>query len=142
MVAILTLGLQELPVQRKMSYPARPDPPLSVLAVQDRLIWEEEVEVAERLVGTVGGVASTVTVVVAVVVPLLLTAVKVYRVVVDRAGVVVLLPVTVPIVGLTDREVAPEVVQLKAEMPFKATTVGEAEKEEMVGGALSFNFNI
>ena len=51
----------------------------------------------------------------------------------DRAGVVVLLPVTVPIAGLMDREVALATVQLSVEVPFKATTVGEAVKEEMVG---------
>ena len=53
---------------------------------------------------------------------------------VDRAGVVVLLPVTVPIVGLMDREVALATVQLKVEVPLRATMVGEAVNEEMVGG--------
>ena len=51
----------------------------------------------------------------------------------DRAGVVVLEPVTVPMVGLMDREVALLVTQLSVEVPFRATTEGEAEKEEMVG---------
>ena len=55
--------------------------------------------------------------------------------VVDRAGVVVELPVTVPIAGLMDREVALATVQLRVEVPFKATTEGEAEKEEMVGAS-------
>ena len=51
----------------------------------------------------------------------------------DRAGVVVLLPVTVPIAGLMDREVALATVQLKVEVPLRATRLGEAVKEEMVG---------
>ena len=51
----------------------------------------------------------------------------------DRAGVVVLLPVTVPIAGLMDSEVALATVQLKVEVPFRATRLGEAAKEEMVG---------
>jgi hypothetical protein len=54
-------------------------------------------------------------------------------VVVDRAGVVVLVPVTVPILGLMDREVALATVQLSVDVPFKATTVGEAVNKEMVG---------
>jgi hypothetical protein len=36
-------------------------------------------------------------------------------------------------VGLMDREVALLVTQLSVEVPFRATTEGEAEKEEMVG---------
>jgi hypothetical protein len=52
---------------------------------------------------------------------------------VDRAGVVVLEPVTVPMVGLMDREVALATVQDRVEVPFKATTEGEAVKEEMTG---------
>ena len=100
---------------------------------QERLIWEVEVEVAARPVGTLGGVLSTVTVVVAVVVPVLLTAVKVNNVVVDRAGVVVDVPVTVPMVGLIDKLVAPEAVQDRVDVLFKATTLGEARKEEMEG---------
>ena len=51
----------------------------------------------------------------------------------DRAGVVVLLPVTVPIAGLMDKDVALATVQLKVEVPLRATMLGEAEKEEMVG---------
>jgi hypothetical protein len=54
-------------------------------------------------------------------------------VVVDRAGVEVELPVTVPIVGLMERDVALVTLQLRVEVPFNATTPGEAEKEEMVG---------
>jgi hypothetical protein len=80
---------------------------------------------------------STVTVVVAVVVPLPLTAVRVYRVVVERAGVVVLVPVTVPIPGLMEVELALETLKLRVEVPFRATTLGEAEKEEMAGGLLA-----
>jgi hypothetical protein len=34
-------------------------PTLSVLAVHERLIWEEEIADAERFVGIEGGVAST-----------------------------------------------------------------------------------
>src|ERR1035437_925570 len=68
-------------------------------ADQDREVVEAVVPVMLSDPGVVGAVA-TETVMVAVVVPLPFTAVKVYRVVVERAGVVVLLPVTVPILGL------------------------------------------
>jgi uncharacterized protein (UPF0212 family) len=40
----------------------------------------------------------------------------------------------VPIVGLMERDVALVTLQLRVEVPFNATTPGEAEKEEMVGG--------
>ena len=43
------------------------------------------------------------------------------------------MPVTVPIVGLIESEVAPVALQLRVEVPAEATTVGEALKEEMVG---------
>src|ERR1035441_344402 len=101
-------------------------------ADQDREVVEAVVPVMLSDPGVVGAVA-TETVMVAVVVPLPFTAVKVYRVVVERAGVVVLLPVTVPILGLMDREVALATVQLSVEVPFRATTAGEAVNEEMVG---------
>src|ERR1035441_6515052 len=101
-------------------------------ADQDREGVEAVVPVMLSDPGVVGAVA-TETVMVAVVVPLPFTAVKVYRVVVERAGVVVLLPVTVPILGLMDREVALATVQLSVEVPFRATTAGEAVNEEMVG---------
>ena len=52
---------------------------------------------------------------------------------VASAGVVVLVPVTVPIVGLMESEVAPETVQLKVEVPFTATTFGDALKAVMEG---------
>lgn len=55
----------------------------------------------------------------------------------DRAGVVVELPVTVPMPWLMDKVVAPETVQDNVEVPFKATTAGEAVKEEMLGGLLA-----
>ena len=103
-----------------------------VEADQDRDVVEAVVPVTLNEPGAVGAVA-TFTVVVAVEVPLLFTAVRVYTVVVDRVGVVVLLPVTVPIVGLMDREVALATVQVKVEVPFRATMPGEAVKEEMVG---------
>jgi hypothetical protein len=49
------------------------------------------------------------------------------------AGVVVLVPVTVPIVGLMEVVLAFVTLQLRVEVPFVATVVGEAAKEEMVG---------
>jgi hypothetical protein len=79
---------------------------------------------------------ATDTDVVAVVVPFAFVAVRVKIVVVARAGVVVLVPVTVPIVGLMEREVALDTVQLREEVPFNATSVGDAEKEEMEGRLL------
>jgi hypothetical protein len=75
-VAILVLGVQE-PVQRKILYPARPDPPLSVEAVQERLICDAEVEVALSPVGVVGAVLSTTIDVVNVDVPYAFVAVRV-----------------------------------------------------------------
>src|ERR1039457_1038033 len=107
-------------------------PLFGVEVAQDREALEAVVPVTLNEPGAVGAVA-TETVVVAVEVPLLLTAVRAERVVVDRAGVAVLLPVTVPIAGLMDREVALATVQLKVEVPFRATRVGDAVKEEMVG---------
>jgi hypothetical protein len=50
----------------------------------------------------------------------------------------VLVPVTVPIVGLIESEVAPETLQLKVEVPFRATEAGEAEKERIERGFCTF----
>ena len=44
-----------------------------------------------------------------------------------------LVPVTVSMVGLIESDVAPETVQLKVEVPFRATGFGEAEKAVMEG---------
>ena len=85
-----------------------------------------------KLPGAAGAVATAIEVV-AVLVPFAFVAVRVKRVVVESAGVVVLVPVTVPIVGLMESEVAFAVVQLRVEVPFAATVEGEAEKDEMVG---------
>jgi hypothetical protein len=52
---------------------------------------------------------------------------------VESAGVPVLVPVTVSMVGLIESDVAPETVQLKVEVPFRATGFGEAEKAVMEG---------
>ena len=82
--------------------------------------------------GAVGAVA-TVTEVVAVDVPFVFVAVRVKMVEVASAGVPVLVPVTVPITGLIESEVAPETVQLKVEVPFGATTFGDALKAVMEG---------
>jgi hypothetical protein len=51
----------------------------------------------------------------------------------DNAGVVVLVPVTALMPWSIESNVAPETVQLKVEVPFKATTVGDAEKAVMEG---------
>ena len=97
----------------------------------------ERVEVVglptEKAPGAVGAVA-TITLVVAVLVPFAFVAVRVKTVEVESAGVPVLVPMTVPIAGLIDSEVAPVSVQLKVEVPFGATVCGEAEKEAIVGG--------
>ena len=53
--------------------------------------------------------------------------------VVERAGVVVLVPPTAPITGLMESDVAPLVLQDKVEVPFTAMTPGEAVKEVMEG---------
>ena len=65
--------------------------------------------------------------------PFAFVAVRVKTVVVASAGVPVLVPVTAPIAGLIESEVAPETVQFKVEVPFKATNVGEALKAVMEG---------
>ena len=52
-------------MHRSIRYPASPDPPVSVDAVQVRFIWDVATANAARLVGLVGGVVSgmlTVTV--------------------------------------------------------------------------------
>jgi hypothetical protein len=66
-----------VPVHRKILYPASPDPPLSVEEVQESAAVEAVVELTVRPCGTVGAVASTVTVAVDVVDPLALVAVRV-----------------------------------------------------------------
>ena len=43
-------------------------------------------------------------------------------------------PVTAPITGLIESDVAPETVQLNVEVPFGAMGFGEAEKAVMEGG--------
>src|ERR1035438_6768958 len=95
---------------------------------------EEGVAVNELTVGrAVVDVEFTVTVTLAVLVPFAFVAVRVKRVEVARAPVTVLVPDTVPIVGLIESDVAPETVQPRVEVPFKATTVGAAVNREMVG---------
>jgi hypothetical protein len=82
--------------------------------------------------GAVGAVA-TWTEVVAVLVPFAFVAVRVKTVEVERGPVTVLVPETVPIMGLIESDVAPETVQLKVEVPFRATGFGEALKAMMEG---------
>jgi hypothetical protein len=60
-----------------MLYPARPDAPLSVEDDQEREIVEGIVVETARFWGTVGITESTVTVVVAVLVPFVLVAMRV-----------------------------------------------------------------
>jgi hypothetical protein len=48
-------------VDLSITYPVIGEPPLSVGAVQERLIWEDEARVAVRPVGLVGGPAELVT---------------------------------------------------------------------------------
>ena len=73
------------------------------------------------------------TVVVATAVPKIFVAVSVYVVEVERAPVAVDVPITAPSVGLIESEVALAAFQLSTTAPFNATTVGDAEKEEMEG---------
>ena len=75
----------------------------------------------------------TETVAWAVEVPFAFVAVRVKTVVVASAGVVVLVPVTVPIPWSMESEVAFDTVQLSVDVPFRATTPGEAVKEAMEG---------
>ena len=82
--------------------------------------------------GAVGAVA-TLTVVVAVLVPFAFVAVRVKTVVAPSAGVVVLVPVTAPTPWSMESEVALLTVQLRVEVPFRATVAGNTEKEEMEG---------
>ena len=82
--------------------------------------------------GAVGAVA-TLTEVVAVLVPFAFVAVRVKTVVAPSAGVVVLVPVTVPTPWSMESEVALLTVQLKVEVPFRATVAGEALKAVMEG---------
>jgi hypothetical protein len=76
-VPTCTVGVHEDPKHRKILYPANPEPPLSVEAVQERDALDVLVDVTARLCGIVGAVASTVTVTVAVVEPFELVAVSV-----------------------------------------------------------------
>jgi hypothetical protein len=58
-------------------YPANPEPPLSVEAVQDRVAVDVVVDVMVRLCGIVGAAASTVTVTLAVTGPFAFVAASV-----------------------------------------------------------------
>ena len=71
------LGVHDEPVQRKILYPASPDPPLSVEDAHESAMVDVPVPIATTLVGVVGGEVSTVTVVVAVDVPFTFVAVSV-----------------------------------------------------------------
>lgn len=52
---------------------------------------------------------------------------------VESAPVVVDVPVTVPIEGLIESEVALAVFQFNTDVPFNAMVAGDAENEEIVG---------
>jgi hypothetical protein len=119
-----------------MSYPATPRPLLSVDAAQVREIVEFPVADAVRLAGTVGGVVSTKTLVVAVLVPPEFVAERVYTVVdvglifVEPAGVVV---ENDPGVMVIDDALA----TFHERVVEEPTTIceGEALNEEIVGRA-------
>jgi hypothetical protein len=72
------------------------------------------------------GAVTIWTLVVAVTEPFAFVAVRVKTVEVARAGVVVLVPVTVPITGLIESAVAPVSVQLKVVVPFGTMGFGDA----------------
>jgi hypothetical protein len=57
-------------------------------------------------------------------------------VVVESAGVETDVPVTVPMMGLIESDVAFVTFHERVLVPAEATMVGDAEKEEMVGGML------
>jgi hypothetical protein len=75
-VPTCVVGVQ-VPTHLNTLYPAKPDPPLSVAALQESAAVEAVVEVTARLCGIVGAVASTVTVVVDVLDPFAFVAVRV-----------------------------------------------------------------
>jgi len=79
------------------------------------------------------GTVAIATEVVAVEVPFAFVAVRVYIVEVESVGVVVEVPVTVPIVGLIESDVAPLTLQESVEVPFKTTAGGDALNEEIEG---------
>jgi hypothetical protein len=66
-----------VPKQRKILYPDNPEPPLSVEAPHVKFAVEAVVEAIASDCGIVGGVPSTVTVVVAVLDPLEFVTVRV-----------------------------------------------------------------
>lgn len=117
-----------------MSYPARPEPPESVEDAQERSISLAEAAVAATLVGTEGGIVSTMTVVVAVDVPLFDDAVSVYAVVdVKFTSVEPMSVVVEKLPGMMATEEAFTTCQLRVELPVVAKIEGDAEKERTVG---------
>jgi hypothetical protein len=63
-------------------------------------------------------------------------------VVVEVAGVVVLVPETAPITGLIESEVAPVAVQLRVVVPFGAMGFGDALKAVTEGGDPLFTVTV
>src|SRR4051794_24512748 len=118
-----------------MRYPVTPT--LSVEAVQETLICEDDRAVAVRPAGTDGAMVSvvTVTVTVAVTVPELLLAVSVYVVVATGVTGLEDRPVTLP-TPLMDRSGLgdPVTVQDKVEDCPGETDGGDAVKDEITGG--------
>jgi len=134
-VATKMFGVQEVPAHWKIVYPATPDPPLSVEAVHERLIWEAEIGAAVRFVGEVGVEASTATVTIdGVLVPVPFTAVKIY--VVAEVGFTIMEPTRVlveKLPGVIATDEALFTLQKMVLVPATATIVGDAEKEETIG---------
>jgi hypothetical protein len=107
---------------------------LGTLLVQLNERVEVVAEPTERLPGAVGAVG-TFTVVVAVLVPLLFVAIRVYTVV--EVGCTAVDPEEVDVLklpGVIDIWViVPVALQLNVDVAPEATIVGEAVKEEIVG---------
>jgi hypothetical protein len=134
-VARSTDGVQ-LPAHRKMLYPARPGPEASVDDAHASEMVEVPVAVAASEAGVVGGVASTVTVVVAVEVPFAFVAVRVY-VVVD-VGWTMKDPVSVEVEnapGVIATELAFVTLKASVEVPAASTREEDAVKEAIEGVA-------
>jgi hypothetical protein len=133
-VAISANGVQLDPAQRKISYPPRPGPPLSVAADQVREIAEPPIPVAAKPEGIEGGALSILTVVVAVEVPFAFVAVRVYVVV--EVGLTVVDPVRVEVEkapGVIATELAFEMFQERIEEEPESISTGDAVNEDTIG---------
>ena len=130
------VGVQ-VPVQRKILYPPRPGPPLSVEDAHARDMVEVPVGVATSEEGVVGPEESMVIEVVAVEVPFGFVAERVYTMVL--VGLTVVEPIRVEVerppypVAVMATDEALLTFQERVDVPEERTTEGKEEKEEMAG---------